>query len=92
MASAEIKSQMTKMELLVNVSLQQNDLYNPFDDCWEILGSKDDGFGSKSDGHLRKGFDWLSNQSIPLSTRKWSRFTWRPITTRVIENIKVLLI
>ena len=52
------------MELLVNVSLQQNDLYNPFDDCWEILGSKDDGFGSKSDGHLRKGFDWLSNQSI----------------------------
>lgn len=45
---------MTKMEPLVNLCLQQNDLYNPFDDCWEILGSKDDGFVSKSDGHLRE--------------------------------------
>lgn len=54
LASEEIKSQMTKMEPLVNLCLQQNDLYNPFDDCWEILGSKDDGFGSKSDGHLRE--------------------------------------
>ena len=55
---------MTKMEPLVNLCLQQNDLYNPFDDCWEILGSKDDGFGSKSDGHLRKGFDRFTNEKL----------------------------
>ena len=42
------------MEPLVNLCLQQNDLYNPFIDCWTDLGSKDDGFGSKSDGHLRE--------------------------------------
>ena len=52
--SDEIKAELTKTEPLVNLCLQQNDLYNAFDDCWSALGSTDDGFGSKSDGHLRE--------------------------------------
>lgn len=39
---------------LVELCLQQNDLCNVFNDCWSELGTEDDGFGSKSDGHLRE--------------------------------------
>jgi hypothetical protein len=39
---------------LVELCLQQNDLCNVFKDCWAELGTEDDGFGSKSDGHLRE--------------------------------------
>ena len=52
--SDEIKKELKVVEPLVNLCLQQNHLYNAFDDCWSALGSKDDGFGSKSDGHLRE--------------------------------------
>ena len=39
---------------LIELCLQQNDLCNVFKDCWSELGTEDDGFGSKSDGHLRE--------------------------------------
>ena len=54
LGSAEIKENLQRTEPLINLCLQQNDLYNAYDDCWAALGSVDDGFGSKSDGHLRE--------------------------------------
>ena len=39
LGSEEIKEELKNTEPLVNLCLQQNDLYNAFDDCWTALVS-----------------------------------------------------
>ncbi|CAG5111945.1 Oidioi.mRNA.OKI2018_I69.chr2.g6214.t1.cds [Oikopleura dioica] len=53
-SNEELEKKFANVIPLVNLALQQNELVNVFDDPWAELGDEDDGFGSKSDGHLRE--------------------------------------
>ena len=59
---------------LVELCLQQNDLCNVFNDCWSELGTEDDGFGSKSDGHLREYQSFTDLKFSKVKIRKIIKF------------------
>jgi len=61
---------------LIHLCLQQNEICNVFTDCWSKLGTDDDGFGSKSDGHLR---EYQSFTDLKFSKdRRLTCIDWHP--------------